>query len=191
MVIVKDASKKMPKLLRQFTLPLPTWANHMMSSAFLHQDALFLHGQDRALTHTGAYRTAQPVGATDSYSRAVLPTSADRGVMLFRSWMGKFAGGFVPFRGDTTMPPANNEVVFDVWNSHTKHCKYCLAALGRIRKVRALAFFLSATVATIRPKILGVVGSTAAALGLSGVGLVMSKLIKIFYWYEFSHAENH
>ena len=89
------------------------------------------------------------------------------------------------------MPSANNEVVFDVWNSHTKHCKYCLTALNRFKKARALAFMASAIVATIRPKILGVVGSLISALGLSGLGLVLDKLIKMFYRYEFSHADNH
>ena len=188
-VIVKDESKETPKLLKQFTLPLPTWVNHVMASAFLHQDALFLHGQERSLTRYKQYRTAQP--GNDSYADAVLPCSADKGVMHFRYWMSKFANGFIPFKGDTTMPAADNEAVFDVWNSHTKHCKVCLSALSRLKKVRALSFFAAAVVAAIRPKVLGVVGSTASALGLSGLGLVLSKLIKMFYRYEFSHADNH
>ena len=189
MVIVKDQTKEMPKLLKQFTLPLPTWVNHIVASTFLHQDALFLHGQERSLAHFGMYRTAQP--GNDSYANAVLPCSADKGVMLFRDWMSRFANGFIPFKGDTTMPPANNEVVFDVWNSHTKNCKYCLTALRRLKRVRAMAFLASAMVAAIRPKVLGVVGSTMSALGFSGLGFVLSKLIKMFYRYEFSHADNH
>ena len=189
MVIVKDSSKTMPKLLRQFTLPLPIWVNHVLSSLFLNQDALFLHGQERAFTHTGKYRTAVP--ANDSYSKNVLPTSADRGVMLFRGWMSKFANGYIPFRGDTTMSASNNEVVFDVWNAHTKNCKYCLDALKRIKTVRKMTFLASALVATIRPKVLGIVGSTLTALGLSGLGLALSKLIDMFYRFEFSHADNH
>lgn len=190
MVIVKDSTMKMPKLLGAFTLPLPIWLNHVMASLFLNQDALFLHGQERALAHTGKYSTSAP-GANDSYAANVLPTSADRGVMLFRTWMGKFANGHIPFRGDTTMPPSDNEVVFDVWNSHTKNCKYCLAALGRIKALRKATFLASALVATIRPKFLGIAGSTFAALGLSGLGLALSKLIGMFYRFEFSHAENH
>ena len=85
MVIIKDKSNKMPNLLKTFTLPMPKWANHILASAFLHQDALFLHGQERSLTNYGQYRTAQPFD--DSYADAVLPCSADRGVMLFRTWM--------------------------------------------------------------------------------------------------------
>lgn len=189
MVILKDKSLVMPKLLRAFTLPLPTWTNHIMASAFLHQDALFLHGQERSLAHTGEYRTSQP--ENDSYAKAVMPSSADKGVMMFRSWLSKFAGGHVPYKGDLTMPVANNDVVFDVWNSHTKHCKVCLAALKRLKVARSLAFFAAALVATIRPKLLGIVGSTISALGLSGLGFTLSKLIAMFYKYEFSHADNH
>jgi len=135
-------------------------------------------------------RTSMP-GADDSYSKAVLPISADKGVMKFRTWMSKFGGGHIPFKGVTTMPAANNEVVFDVWNAHTKHCTHCLAALKNLKKMRFAAFFFSALLATVRPKKLGVVGSTLGALMFSGVGGVLSKLIGFFYRYEFSHADNH
>ena len=57
--------------------------------------------------------------------------------------------------------------------------------------MRAVAFIASALVAAIRPKFLGRVGSIAGALGLSGVGYVLHKLMKMFYRYEFSHADNH
>ena len=111
--------------------------------------------------------------------------------MNFRNWMGKFAGGHIPFRGDTTMPAKNNDVVFDVWNSHTKHCSYCLAALKRLKMARKLTFLTAALIATIRPKFLGVVGSVMSSLGFAGAGFGLSKLIGMFYKYEFSHADNH
>ena len=117
--------------------------------------------------------------------------STDKGVMHFRNWMSNFANGHIPFKGDCTMPPADNEVVFDVWNGHTKHCKYCLKALKRLKMARKLTFLVSALVATIRPKALGLVESTLSALGLSGVGLGLSKLIGLFYRYEFAHSDNH
>ena len=192
MVIQKDASGGMPQLLRTFTAPLPKWLNHLLAPSFLNQDALFLHGQERSLTHGGEYVTSSPrKEGGDSYAAAVMPCSADRGVMMFRSWMAKYGRGFIPFRGDRTMPPVDNNVVFDVWNSHTKHCKYCLGALRNIRRIRAMSFLASAMVASLRPRILGVLGSTAVAAGLAGVGLAMTKLIGLFYKFEFSHADNH
>lgn len=190
MVVLKDKTNQMPKLLKQFTLPIPIWLNHLMSSFFLNQDALFLHGQERSLSHYGEYRSSHP-GANDAYADAVMPCSTDNGVMKFRSWMSKFAGGHIPFKGDTRMSAADNEVVFDVWNAHTKKCKQCLGALSNLKKIRAFAFIVSALVAAIRPKILGVVGSIVGSIAFSGLGFALSKLIGMFYRYDFSHADNH
>ena len=89
------------------------------------------------------------------------------------------------------MPVVDNEVVFDVWNLHTKNCKYCLEALGRLKRARTMAFLASALVTVIRPRVLRRVESVVSALGLSGLGLERSKLIQMFYRYEFSHADNH
>eukprot|EP00957_Ditylum_brightwellii_P206934 15350648-Ditylum_brightwellii.AAC.1 len=57
----------------------------------------------------GLYRSSNPAGANDSYAGSVVAVSADQGVMKFRSWMKKFAGGYIPFQGDTSMPPASRE----------------------------------------------------------------------------------
>jgi phenylpropionate dioxygenase-like ring-hydroxylating dioxygenase large terminal subunit len=189
-VVIKDKSNQMPKLLKQFTLPLPTWLNHILASAFLHQDALFLHGQERSLAHYGEYRSSSP-GTNDSYAKATMLCSVDKGVLKFRTWMKEFAGGHIPFKGDPSMPATDNEVVFDTWNSHVKHCKYCLDALKNLKRMRAVSFMASALLAAVRPEKLGVVGSTLGALALSGLGYLLNKFIGMFYRYEFSHAENH
>lgn len=190
MVIVKDDSNVMPQVLKTFTAPLPKWLNHILSSSFLNQDALFLHAQERSLFHNKQYRSSTP-GANDDYVSAIFPISVDKGVLSFRSWLKKFAGGNIPFKGDTRMPPVSNEVVFDVWNSHTKNCKVCLAALKNLKRTRALSFFMSILLATLRPKRLGLVGSTVGALAFSAFGFLLTKFIGTFYRYEFSHADNH
>jgi hypothetical protein len=87
------------------------------------------------------------------------------------------------------MPPASNEVVFDVWNAHTKYCQYCQTALKRLKKVRFAAFFAATCLAVVRPM-------TNKALNLASVlltaatGLVLNQFIGLFYRYEFSHAHN-
>jgi len=88
------------------------------------------------------------------------------------------------------MPPTDNSVVFDVWNGHTKHCQYCQTALRRLKKFRLAAFFVASCLAVLRP--VGKIGSLAraATLGVTGVGLLLHKLIGMFYKYEFSHAQN-
>ncbi len=190
MVIIKEADGTMPKMLAQFALPIPKWLNHIVSSSFLNQDALFLHFQERSLAHNKQYRSSMP-GVSDNYASAVLPISADKGVMNFRNWMKQFAGGHIPFKGDLTMPTASNEAVFDVWNSHTKHCKYCLTALKNLKKIRFASLFASAIIAIVRPKQLGLIGSTISSLLLAGLGAAMNKFIGLFYRFEFSHADNH
>lgn len=189
-VIVKDSSGNTPSFLKMFTLPLPTWINHIMSSAFLNQDALFLHTQERTMAHNNMYKGSMP-GSKDRYEDSVYPIFADRGVLNFRTWMRMFAGGHIPFRGDTTMPASSKEVVFDVYNSHTKHCKYCMTALKNLKKARLMSFVAAATLGVARPSKLGALGSTFGALGLSLLGAVINKLIGLFYRYEFSHADNH
>ena len=190
MVVVKDKNNVMPQLLKQFTVPLPKWVNHIASSSFLNQDALFLHSQERNLSHNKQYRSSIP-GTSDDYASAILPISVDLGVLKYRTWLKKFAGGSIPFKGDIQMPHTSNEVVFDVWNAHTKHCKVCLAALKNLKTTRALSFFASILLATIRPKRLGLVGSTVGAFGFSALGFLLTKIIGMFYRYEFSHANNH
>lgn len=189
MVILKDESGKMPALLRQFTLPMPKWLNHVLASAFLNQDALFLHHQERSMAKTGQYQAF--MGQDEEpyhYTKSVYPVSADKGVINFRNWIRLLAGGGIPYRHNPSMPEASNDVVFDVWNAHTKHCKYCQDALRRIKKVRLAAFFLSVVTGVVRP--FGTIGSLSSTIGLASVGMVLNKLVAMFYRFDFSHAHN-
>jgi len=191
MVVVKDSTGEMPQQFKKFTGPLPVWLNHVITSLFLNQDALFLHAQERSLAHNKEYRASDPNVTGDNYAKSILPMPADIGVLQFRTWMRLVAGGNIPFKGDTTMPATDKEVVFDVYNAHTKHCKNCQVALKNLKKIRFASFFFAVLMATVRPKKLGVVGSTVATILFSGIGGMLNKLIGMFYRYEFSHADNH
>eukprot|EP00977_Amphora_coffeiformis_P028036 scaffold34685_cov183-Amphora_coffeaeformis.AAC.16 len=190
MVIRKGDDGSMPKLLRTFTLPMPTWLNHVLASAFLNQDALFLHHQERTLAQTGQYKSVLTEGESPyHYTKAVYPLNSDKGVIQFRNWMRQLAGGAVPYKNNRTfMPAASNEVVFDVWNGHTKYCRYCQVALRRLKKARFASFVVATVLGTLRPW--GRIGSLVATLFTAGVGLGLHKLIGMFYRYEFSHAHN-
>ena len=143
------------------------------------------------MAHTGQYKSVLQDGEEPyHYSQAVYPVNSDKGVIKFRNWMRQLAGGSIPYKNSPTMPAASNDVVFDVWNGHTKYCKYCQDALRRLKKVRFAAFFASACLAVVRPVKLGVAGNLAGSMGLAGFGLIMNKLIGMFYRYEFSHAHN-
>jgi hypothetical protein len=190
MVIVKGSSGKMPALLKQFTLPMPKWLNHVLAAAFLNQDALFLHHQERTLAKTGAYSSllhgddAEP----QHYSKAVLPIAVDKGVLNYRNWLRLLAGGRIPYKYDPQMPDADNEIVFDQWNGHTKHCHICQTALANLKKARLAAFFVATCLAVLRPS--GKVLNLFSVLTSAGTGLALNKLIALFYRFEFSHGHN-
>lgn len=196
-VIVKsDKNVELPIGLKQFTLPIPKWVNHVLASAFLNQDALFLHHQERYMHNTNQYSRVgtgddekQSNGSIQAYSKAVYPVQTDLGVMNYRKWISKFAGGGIPYRNNPLMPEASNQVVFDVcWNAHTKHCKYCQDAERRIRKVRIASFILAAFFGVLRP--IGRIPSTVATLAFTGLGYGLYKLGGLFHKYEFSHSKN-
>jgi phenylpropionate dioxygenase-like ring-hydroxylating dioxygenase large terminal subunit len=189
MVIRKDKQGTMPKLMRQITLPMPKWLNHVLASAFLNQDGLFLHHQERALATTGQYTTLVPDGQDAyQYNQAVYPVPSDLGVITFRNWIRMLAGGRIPYRNNPSMSSPSNDVVFDVWNAHTKYCKYCQDALKRLKGARLASFVAAASLAITRP--LGVTGTLLSSFGLAGIGLLLHKLIGMFYRYEYSHAHN-
>lgn len=173
-----------------FTLPMPRWLLHLTSSLFLNQDGLFLHAQERYLASTGQYSTMLPEGEEGmDYSEPMCASSVDKGVIFFRKWLQKMAGGRIPYKyGDLTVPQTSKDVVFDVWNSHTKKCKTCLDALKNLKRARFAAFAVSALVGLVRP--FGVMKSTISSVLLATAGLLMNKVMGMFYRYEFSHAEN-
>lgn len=86
------------------------------------------------------------------------------------------------------MPASSSEVVFDVWNGHTKYCRLCQRALGNLKKARFAAFLAATCLAVLRP--VNKTWSLAGTLAAAGVGLALNKLIAMFYRYEFSHGHN-
>ena len=195
--IVKNKDGSLPTAFKMFTQPIPIWANHLLAAKFLNQDALFLHAQERDFHAPGGkYKTSLSADAdgiaaledNDDYKKLVYtPTDADVGVILFRDWLKKKAGGMIPFRGERGMPPKDTAVVFDQWNSHTKHCQYCMDAYHNTRKIRLATAVMAIVCGIWRPgKIV-----TAASVGIFGGASYLShKIIKAFHQQEFSHAEN-
>jgi len=195
LVLVKDEKGIMPKAFKQFTLPIPIWANHLLAATFLNQDALFLHAQERNLHHDLNFKTAisadDMVTATNNpnYKEMVYtPTNSDRGVVLFRDWLRLKAGGRIPFRGYNGMPTVDNEIVFDQWHSHTKNCKYCMDAHKNAKKVRLTSAMIAIAIALLQP---GGKVTRAMSVGLfGGISFASHKIIGAFHRVEFSHAEN-
>ena len=195
LVLVKSKTGELSSAFKKFNMPIPTWANHLLAARFLNQDALFLHAQERTFTHGGTYVTSvnqhddEAISLNKDYKELVYtPTQADKGVVLFREWLRRKAGGRIPFQGDATVPTVNNEVVFDQWNFHSKNCKHCLDAHEGLRKGRLTTAIIAAMLAIWRPG--GRISTTVSVLAFSMASMVMHKLIKAFHRVEFAHAAN-
>lgn len=125
---------------------------------------------------------------SSDYSKATVPIETDRAVLAFRTWLSSLAGGKIPYKYNPQMPEPNNEVVFDVWNSHTKHCAICQRALKNIKRARFASFLVATCLAVWRPS--NQVVNMASVLASAGLGVALHKLAGLFYRYEFSHAHN-
>ena len=115
----------------------------------------------------------------------------DKNVITFRKWLSKRAGGGVPWpAGRDTLPPRSNDAaLFDVYNTHVKHCRYCQAALTNLKRIRLAAFAAAAAVVLARPSI-RLPLSAGGAAALAAIGGLLSKLISLFYVFEFRHSDN-
>jgi len=193
-ILVSDTDGKLPAGLGAFALPMPKWLLHITASLFLNQDALFLHHQEKIMRERG-YEARHGGGGGNYLDTAYTPTPSDKNVITFRGWLQHRAGGGVPWVGSPELPPRSarsdaNKIVFDVYDSHVKDCRYCLAALKNVKRARVASFVLAAAIAIARPQILGPTGTALSVAGSAALGCALGKLKKMFYTYEFSHAEN-
>jgi len=179
-VVDKDA-------VQLFTGPVPIWLQHLLTSFFLHQDAVLLHHQEQNFRDRGF--EAKPDSEVQFKDVSYTPTEVDIGSIQFRRWLRTRAGGGVPWKCDPTLPPRlmSNEKIFDVWGSHTKHCRYCRDAYNNINMLKNGAFGAAFTAALAMGD-----GPERIAAGAvaCGTGLALQKLADLFEVYEFNHQDN-
>ena len=204
-ILVKNEQGKVPPGLAFFSLPMPVWLSHVLGSLFLHQDAVFLHFQERIINKR------QQRWLEEVYT----PNPQDKMVIAFRQWLEKYAGGGVPWANGLTLPSVgpDKRQLFDVWHSHTKNCQVCQRALRKIRWARGISYGLAiallfwAIMIDSRAIALAAAsdtnsgaglwlppasffGAIAAAALLAAVGYGLQRLTQLFYFYEFEHYNN-
>lgn len=180
-VVDKDA-------VSMFTGPVPIWLQHLLTSFFLHQDAVLLHHQEQNFRDKG-FLARQDKEGTLFREVSYTPNEVDIGSIQFRRWLRTRAGGGVPWQCDPTLPPRldSNEKIFDVWNSHTKHCQYCLGAYNNIETMKKVSFGSAFAIALAAPE--GPEKIVAGTLAVA-VGAALHKLAELFVVYEFNHQDN-
>ncbi len=63
-----------------------------------------------------------------------LATLSDKGSIIFRTWLDKFAGG-VPSWGSNAQELSDQQL-YDRWHRHTKYCPICRSSASFLEKVR-------------------------------------------------------
>jgi len=211
-VFVKNEAGKTPPGVGFFGLPMPTWLGHVLASLFLHQDAVFLHYQEKTIAKRGKNRWLDAV---------YTPNPQDKMVIAFRQWLEKRAGGGIPWDSEcnSELPSAepDKQKLFDVWATHTQHCQVCQDALKTINRLSVLAYvaavvcfglgvMVDARAVAIKVaavpleqtarSFLTVVPPTGFWLALGNailltiVGYLLKKFSRLFYVYEFEHSHN-
>ena len=211
-ILIKNEAGKNPPGLGFFALPMPIWLGHILASLFLHQDAVFLHYQEKIIAR-------QP--QQDWLQAVYTPNPQDKMVITFRQWLKTRAGGGIPWDlGANHTQLTNNDLdkqqLFDVWTTHTKNCLVCQNALKRINLLKSLsyvvalicvligvvidarviAFQVATNTDLVNVSLLDVIPPTAFWISLSGAvifatsGYLLQKLSRLFYVYEFEHANN-
>lgn len=211
-VLVKNEAGKQPQGLGFFGLPMPTWLAHVLGSLFLHQDAVFLHYEEKILAKRSKGRWLDTV---------YTPNPQDKMVIALRQWLEKRAGGGIPWDSGCSpdLPPAerDKQKLFDVWTTHTQNCRVCQDALKNINRLTVLAYVaavvclflgaivdaravaVKAAIATFEhttPSLLTAVPPAGFWWALGGAilfataGYLLKKFSRLFYVYEFEHAHN-
>lgn len=208
-VFVKNEKGESPKGLGFFALPMPIWLGHILSSVFLHQDAVFLHYQEKFIASHSQDKWLDKV---------YTPNPQDKMVVTFRQWLKKRAGGGVPWASECNpnLPPIeyDKRKLFDVWSTHTQNCIICQNAVRNINRATKLSFAVSivclflavfldarhvavkAASQQIDTSIFALAPSTGFWLALGGaisgatIGYLLGKLSRLFYIYEFNHSHN-
>ncbi|CAN0162824.1 unnamed protein product [Ectocarpus sp. 12 AP-2014] len=217
----KDKKKRAPSLLQLFARISPVklklapneqraWIQHMFSHMFVHQDMPLLYHQEKIMAssgHTGA-----------KWSDGIYtPTTSDKGIHTLRKWIKKFGSGGPPWpKGyDTSLPSRhdNPDVMWDIYEQHTKHCTTCLGALKRVEQcitaarvstVASLTWAVLRAASAISTSILASPGTppsnfVAAKAMLPGVMLMLASLKatkmlgslrQMFYVYKYVHQEH-
>ncbi|ELR98633.1 Rieske 2Fe-2S domain-containing protein [Gloeocapsa sp. PCC 73106] len=211
-ILIKHNKSPFSKGLSIFALNIPAWMNHLMSSFFLHQDLVFLHYQEKELAKRGMEQWLEQVYLPNPQDKMVI---AFRQWLKYRAegnipWQFPSDSQYLPTAEE------NKQKLFDVWTTHTQHCYVCQRALRRINYAKnllkiggvvclILALFIDNRIMGLKlaseqleefnfwvyltPTKVFLLGFISAILCFL-VAYLLGKLSRLFYVYEFEHANN-
>jgi phenylpropionate dioxygenase-like ring-hydroxylating dioxygenase large terminal subunit len=186
----ENSLNEKPKGLGLYDLSMPDWLLHILTSIFLHQDLVLLHYQDRILLSESNYafgnfdKKFNLSNNFKSYSKNYyMPIENDKQVISLRHWISKKANGGPVWKNVLHLPSKlNSKELFDVYDSHTKNCLTCQ------KKLKYLSFIQIFSICGIVSYLFS--SNLLYAGLLSVIVIIVSKIITMFYTYEFHHQNN-
>jgi phenylpropionate dioxygenase-like ring-hydroxylating dioxygenase large terminal subunit len=127
--ISEESFAKKNFLLEIIPKDLQTGLQHLSTYKLSDQDVSAMHSQE--MNQSSLDKKWQK-----SY---FLPSPADFGIITFRKWLDKFAGGSPTWQGcvDNNVTQLTYEQLYDRWHRHTKHCPSCRNSVVFIEKVQS------------------------------------------------------
>jgi phenylpropionate dioxygenase-like ring-hydroxylating dioxygenase large terminal subunit len=115
-------------LLKILPKDLQTGLQHSLTYKLSDQDLSAMHSQE-----------VNQSLLNEEWQRAYfMPSTADIGIITFRKWLDKFAGGSPSWQGCGfgSVKQLNDEQLYDRWHRHTKHCPSCRNSVIFLEQVR-------------------------------------------------------
>ncbi|ACB53971.1 putative Rieske [2Fe-2S] domain-containing cell death suppressor protein [Crocosphaera subtropica ATCC 51142] len=107
-----------------------------LRTGFKHLSNYQLSDQDLTVMH--AQETLQMTVEKPWHKSYFLPASADVGIITFRQWLDRFAGGKPAWENAKAHPyqPLTEEQLYERWHRHTKYCPSCRASVDFLGKLQ-------------------------------------------------------
>ncbi|XVF47505.1 hypothetical protein PTKIN_Ptkin03bG0114100 [Pterospermum kingtungense] len=169
---------------------VPRWMFHIGQNLILDSDMYLLHVEERKI---------MDIGATNWQKACFVPTKSDAFVVGFRTWLNKYAGIKIDWRGKFSgaLPPSPpRERLMDRYWSHVVNCKSCNIAY---KGLNALEFVLQ----VISIISIGIVGATkqgamsvaarTTMVSMAAICFAASRwlahfIYKNFHFHDYNHA---
>jgi hypothetical protein len=159
--------------------------NNSAVNRFVNEDLIHIYSQERHMAESGEYSLAKAEGEkADRYADAILPTNADKPVILFRNWIKNFSQGRIPYKGDLALKPFDRNSVFDIYHQNTVYSTKCMGALKNAKKARSFALGAAVVMCIWQPAYLGKIGSGALVCLFGATSVLAQKIIGLLTYMD-------
>ncbi|XVE70330.1 hypothetical protein DITRI_Ditri10aG0064000 [Diplodiscus trichospermus] len=169
---------------------VPRWMFHIGQNLIIDSDLYILHVEERKI---------MDIGANNWQTVCFVPTKSDAFVVGFRTWLNKFAGSKIDWRGKFSgaLPPSPpRQQLMDRYWSHVAKCKSCntaYKALNALEVVLQVASIISiGIVAATKRGVMAMVTRTTlvsmAIICFAASRWLAHFIYRTFHFHDYNHA---